>query len=74
MADYPPYAKNKQTPTRAVTVTPPTYNANDSRSAEQRWLDQQWRDVAETTLGARHPLALNRDSDYVTTDPYEGGT
>ena len=70
MADFPTYEKNAQRETLEVDITPPAFDPDDNRSAEERWIDQQWRDADAAGLGARHPLSLNRDSDHVTTDPY----
>lgn len=71
MADFPTYQKNTQTPTQEVDITPPAFDPDDTRSAEERWIDQQWRDADAVRLGARHPLSINRDSANVTTDPYD---
>lgn len=70
MADFPTYEKNAQRPTQEVDITPPAFDPEDARSAEERWLDQQWRDADAAGLGKRHPLSINRDSANVTTDPY----
>lgn len=71
MAGFPTYAKNATVATQPVVVTPP---ANLSgATAEERILKQQWKDVAQSGLGARHPLSINRDNGtYVTNanDPY----
>lgn len=72
MADFPTFEKNATRTTQEVDITPPTFDPEDSRSAEERWLDQQWRDADAAQLGKTHPLSLNRDSDHVTTDPYTG--
>ena len=71
MADFPTFQKNATVATQEVDITPPAFNESDTRSAEERWLDQQWRDADAAGLGKNHPLALNRDSEYVTTDPYD---
>lgn len=72
MADFPSTTatdrSNAQTATQEVVIDAPDFDA--SRSAEERWLDQQWRDADAAGLGKRHPLSINRDSSYVTSDPY----
>lgn len=68
--DFPPFVKNATVATQAVTVDGPAFIPNDTRSAEERWIDQQWRDVEDNKIGATHPLSLNRDSARVTADPY----
>lgn len=70
MADFPTFTKNATQPTQEVDITPPVFDPNDARSAEERWLDQQWRDADAAGLGKRHPLSINRDSPNVTNDPY----
>ena len=69
--DFPTFEKNATQPTQALVVDAPDFDPNDTRSAEERWIDQQWRDVEEQGIGATHPLSLNRDSAHVTTDPYD---
>ena len=51
-------------PTTAVSITPPAFGANDSRSPEERWIDQQWRDADAAGLGERHPKSINPDTSY----------
>lgn len=70
MADFPEYAgKNAQTPRSPLGITKPAINP--AESAAERYLDQQWRDVADSGVAATHPLSINRDSEHVTTDPYD---
>ena len=72
MADYPAYQKNSQVATQPATVDGPAFVAPDgTKTAQELFIEQQWRDVEKSNLGARHPLALNRDSAYVTSDPYD---
>ena len=66
--DFPTYTKNATVETKPLTITAPP--DVPSETAEQRWLKQQWRDVKEQGIEKTHPLSLNRDSGYVTTDPY----
>lgn len=69
MADFPAYAKNSAVETKPVVVTGPSDMTG--ATAQDRYLKQQWKDVAESDLGATHPLSINRDnSTYVTSDPY----
>lgn len=70
--DFPQYEKNKQTATQEVDIEPPAFDPNDSRSADERWLDQQWRDADKVGLGKSHPLSLNRDHANIgnARDPY----
>lgn len=68
--DFPTFEKNATAPTQAVTIDPPAFDAEDARTAEERWLDQQWRDAAASGVAKIHPLSINRDSDHVTADPY----
>ena len=74
MADFPTYTKNDPRPTQPLTVTAPTYDANEeaSKTAQEVFVEQQWRDVAEPGGAAElHPLSINRDASQVTTDPYD---
>lgn len=68
--DFPTFEKNATKPTQALTIEPPAFDPDDARSAQERFVDQQWRDVAASGEGASNPLSLNRDSEYVTADPY----
>lgn len=68
--DFPSYEKNAQRPTQELTINAPAFDAEDTRSPEERWVDQQWRNVKAAGVGRSHPLSLNRDSALVTTDPY----
>ncbi len=73
MADFPSFDKNANRPRQALEITPPEFDSNDdkSKSAEELFVEQQWRDVAaEDGAGEQHPLSINRDSDLVTDDPY----
>lgn len=53
-------------PTTPVTINPPAFDKDDTRSADERFVDQQWRDAAKSGLGATHPNAINRDAGYVS--------
>lgn len=67
--NFPTRTKNATVATQPVVVTPPA-NTNGA-TAQDRYLKQQWKDVASSGLGATHPLSINRDNTtYVTTDPY----
>lgn len=70
MARFPTYEKNATAPTQEVDIDPPAFDPDDQRSAEERWLDQQWRDADARELGKAHPLSINRDAPHVVTDPY----
>jgi hypothetical protein len=60
----PTSRENKQVATQPITVNAPAVDPN--ASAEERWVAQQWRDVAASQLPTQHPLSLNRDSANVT--------
>lgn len=66
--DFPSFEKNAPRPTQAVTIEPPEVDAD--ASAEERYIQQQWIDAEKSGVAAEHPLSLNRDSDFVTADPY----
>lgn len=68
MADWPSYTKNAQVATQAVTITPPSDTTG--ATAQDRLLKQQWKDAAASGVAKDHPLSINRDSSYVTDDPY----
>jgi len=51
-------------PTTPLTINPPAFDPNDTRSAEERWVDQQWRDAKKAGLGERHPQSINTDTSY----------
>ena len=72
MADFPTFDMNAAKPTQEVDINPPAFNANDTRPADQRWVDQQWRDADAAGLGKRHPLSINRDAGggIIVSDPY----
>jgi hypothetical protein len=63
---WPTPQKNTAVRGYEVDVDPPAYDPNDTRSAAERFVDQQWRDVAASRLGDEHPLALNRDAGRTT--------
>lgn len=69
---FPSYQKNAQIETHAVSINPPSYDSTDARSAAEKFVDQQWRDAAGSwlDLGGRHPLSINRDSEFISSDPY----
>lgn len=68
MANWPstqPTSKtNAEVATQPITVNAPADDA--SLSATERFIRQQWRDVAASQLPEQHPLSLNRDSTYVS--------
>lgn len=66
--DFPTHEKNASRPRQAVEVTKPTVDPNDD--PVERFVTQQWRDVADNGAATTHPLSINRDSPHVTTDPY----
>ena len=73
--DFPTFEKNQPRPSAgAITVAPPAFDADAGHAKTQEALivEQQWRDVAAGTNDVTKvsPLSLNRDSDYVTADPY----
>jgi hypothetical protein len=70
--DFPTWEKNATKPTQAVTVDGPEFddNADGSKTAQEVFIEQQWRDVESSKLGERHPLSINRDASQVTADPY----
>lgn len=75
MADYPDYT-TRDNSTRVnlpATVTPPAFDADASHAKTPQALavEQQWRDVKTSGTDKQHPLSINRDSSYVTDDPYE---
>lgn len=51
-------------PTTPIAINPPAFNASDSRSAQDRVVDQQWRDAARDRLGDTHPGSINPDTSY----------
>jgi hypothetical protein len=66
--DFPAYAKNTVVETQPLTISVP--EIEDTDTAEERWLKQQWKDVQESGVAEMHPLSINRDSANVTGDPY----
>lgn len=70
--DFPTSEKNSQVETQEVDIQAPAFDPNDERSAEERWIDQQWRDADKRGLGKEHPLSLNRDHANIgnARDPY----
>lgn len=75
MADFPSFDENASRPRQAITVAdvPVDKNASGAKSAAGLAVEQQWRDVKRLGLDKQHPLSINRDSDKVTSDPYNGG-
>ncbi len=67
--DFPTFEKNATVPTEPIEVTPPADTTG--ATASERFVKQQWKDVAASDLPTAHPLSLNRDSQYVTDDPYD---
>lgn len=51
-------------PTTETPITPPAIVANDTRSAQDRFVDQQWRDAARLQLGKTHPKSINLDTNF----------
>lgn len=52
------------TPTTAIPITPPNIDPDDDRSAQDRLVDQQWRDAARLGLGQDHPGSINTNTPY----------
>ena len=75
--DFPTFEKNANRPSAgAITVSPPAFDSNSGHAKTDAavFVEQQWRDVALSTNDVTKvsPLSLNRDSSYVTADPYVG--
>jgi hypothetical protein len=66
--DFPTFQKNATVETQPVVIEGP--DELTGATAEERWIKQQWRDAEESGVGETHPLSINRDSPYVTDDPY----
>jgi len=62
MATFPDVVHNGPNPTTPITVDAPAFDPDDTRSAAERIVDQQWRDVVALGLHQNHPLSLNRDT------------
>lgn len=58
---YTPDQRNDPKPDVPLTLTPPAFIPNDTRSALDQFIDQQWRDALRDELDEEHPLSLNRD-------------
>ena len=67
--DFPTYQENGTKVTQQLTFALPTREESAAKTPEEQYLDRQWREVADGA-GKEIPLSINRDSDYVTADPY----
>lgn len=73
MATWPAaVADDAPNPHQAIVVSPPAYadNSSHAKSDADVFVEQQWRDVVTNKAVGQHSLSLNRDSAYVTDDPY----
>ncbi len=72
--DFPAFQKNATVETQEVDITPPAFddNADHSKTPEEVFIEQQWRDADASGLGKTHPLSLNRDAAEIGNagDPY----
>jgi len=72
VANFPTFEENANRPRQAIEIDPPEFDANadGEKTAQEVFIEQQWRDVAANGLASTHPLSINRDSDLITSDPY----